>query len=483
METETKTEIAEQAGAFEYNPHAKQAAAHRAFLVDGYDRGTLFWGRQVGKSIWSVKHLEMAASYKQGPYHIVFNTHKHAKKVMWRQYMHTIPKELIYDTNETDLLIELNYVKAPFYMPGLGWIPIKHNTNMLRSSIQLLGSDYADDDRGLKSNGIVFDEYQDQDPNNFAEVYKYFFTTTMGWACFMGTAKGYNHWWELLEYAKQSKNTRYFYLEATYKDNPAIKPSPEEWYKREKQEAIDCGELDTFEREVELKFTSTAGMVYRWFKRDTHVIKQLDKRIPDYGTLYVTWDFGWSEGHPTAINIVEIDDHGKWFVTDEIHEFYKDIEELLPIIKMKVGERKITGIICDSARPDLIDRVMKLAPEAFSQVIPIIPAPKRQNSVPDGIQLFGGMVKPKIQMLGDPEPDVYFTENCKFTIYDMENYKYPENKKEDERAPSELPVKKDDDHPDGLRYLKLYLKYGLPSKKKSEYKKPAFNSYGMMKNT
>jgi hypothetical protein len=473
-------EVQQAQGKFVYEPHEKQKAAHRAFLVDGYDRGTLFWGRQVGKSLWSVEHLKMASAYKQGPYHIVFNTHKHAKKVMWRQYLQMIPEEMIYDKNETDLLVTLNYMKGAFNLPGLGWQAIKHNTEALRSTIQLLGSDYADDDRGLKSNGIIFDEYQDQDPNNFAEVYKYFFTTTQGWACFMGTAKGYNHWWELLEYAKQAKNKRYFYLEATYKDNPAIMPSPEAWYKRERQEAIDRGELDTFEREVELKFTSTAGMVYKWFKRKTHVISQSDGRIPENPTIYVTWDFGWSEGHPTAVNIVEIDNGGKWFVTDEIHEFYKDIDEILPIIKLKLGERRPTGIVCDSARPDLIDRVMKQLPTHFNYPVSVIPAPKRQNSIPDGIQLFGAMIKPKIQLTGEPEPDVYFTDNNKMTIYQMENYKYPE-KKED-RNPTDLPVKKDDDHPDGLRYLRLYLKYGLPDKKKSNYKKPTFNSYGMLQN-
>ena len=464
---------------FVYKPHAKQQRAHKAFLVDGYDRGTLFWGRQVGKSLWSVKHTEMGATYKQGPYHIVFNTHKHAKKVMWRQYKHTIPEEMIYETNDTDLLITLNYIKGAFNLPGIGWQAIKHNQGAQRSTIQLLGSDYADDDRGLKSNGMIFDEYQDQDPMNFEDVYKYFFTTTQGWACFMGTAKGYNHWWELLEYAKQAKHKRWFYLEAKYMDNPAIMPSPQEWYATEKQEALDRGEMESFEREVELKFTATAGQVYKWFKREIHVIPQNDRRIPENGTIYVTWDFGWSEGHPTAINIVEIDNHGKWFVTDEIHEFYKDIDELLPALKTKIGERKITAIVADSARPDLIDRLMKLLPETFGKIIPVIPAPKRQNSVPDGIAVFGAMVKPKIQLTGLPEPDVYFTENCKFTNYQMENYKYAEVKDEN-RNPSDLPIKKDDDHPDGLRYLKLYLKYGLPDRKVSKYKKPTFNTYGLM---
>ena len=464
---------------FIYTPHAKQAEAHRAFLVDGYDRGTLFWGRQVGKSLWSVKHLEMAAAYKQGPYHIVFNTHKHAKDVMWRQYKDTIPKEMIYDTNATDLVITLQYIKMPIYIPGMGWQAVKHNAELARSTIQLLGSDYADDHRGLKSNGMIFDEYQDQDPANFASVYKYFFTTTQGWAAFMGTAKGYNHWWELLEYAKQEKNKRWYYLEATYKDNPAIKPSPEEWYKVEYDEAEARGELDIFNQEVNLQFRTVAGSVYKWFDRKTHVITQTDKRIPDNPTIYVTWDFGWSEGHPTAINVVEIDNHGKWFVTDEVHGYEMSIKELLGVINNKMGGRKITGIICDSARPDLIDQVRKEGHDILGYIPNVIPAPKKQKSVTSGIQLLGAMIKPKIQLLGLPEPDIYFTENCKMTIYQMENYKYREIKKD--RPVTDEPVKKDDDHPDGLRYLKLYLKYGLPDKKKVDYKKPQFNQYGLLK--
>ena len=461
-----------------YSPHAKQVQAHKALLVDGYDRAVLFWGRQVGKSLWSVKHLEMAGTYKQGPYHIIFNTHKHAKDVMWRQYKQTIPKEIIYDTNNTDLVITFNYLKAPMFLPGIGWIAVKHNTEMLRTTIQLLGSDYADDHRGLKSNGIIFDEYQDQDPANFATVYKYFFTTTQGWAAFMGTAKGYNHWWELIEHAKLPTSKRWFYLQATYKDNPAITPSPEEWYKRERQEAIERGELDTFEQEVELKFRSFAGSVYKWFDRDIHVVSPIDKRIPDNGTIYVVWDFGWAEGHPTAVNIVKIDGQGKWWVTDEIHGYYMDIDEILSQLKTKLGETRVTGIVCDSARPDLIDQVIKKHNSYLGYTCNIIAAPKRQNSVPDGIQLFGAMVKPKIQLTGLPEPDVYFTQNCKMTIYQMENYKYKEAK--EDRPPSDLPVKKDDDHPDALRYLKLYLKYGLPDNKKSNYKQPKFNSYGLL---
>lgn len=450
-----------------YIPHVKQQAAHRAFLVDDYKRGTLFWGRQVGKSLWSIKHLEMAACYQQGQYFIVFGTHKHAKDVMWRQYLHMIPKELIYSTNSTDLTITFNYIKMPIYIPGKGWVAVKHDTSKPRSTIQLLGSDYADDHRGRKANGMIFDEYQDQDPNAWESVYKFFFTTTNGWAAFMGTAKGYNHWYDLLQFAKEDK--RWFYLEATWRDNPLV---TEEFIMAERNEAEKRDQLDIFMQEVELQFRTVQGSVYSRFDRKIHVLDDAnDPRIPEGGTCYVTWDFGWVEGHPTAINIVIIDDQGTWWVIDEVHGTELEIATSARMIREKTAGRRITGVICDSARPDLIDMVRK---EGF----PAIPVPKKQNSITSGIALLATKLRPKVKMLGFPEPDIYFTPNCKYTIYQMENYKYKENKAD--RPVSDLPVKKDDDHPDGLRYLALWLKWGHQTETKPITSTVRFNDYGLL---
>ena len=450
----------------DYQPHKKQAAAHKAFLVDGYSRGTLFWGRQVGKSLWSVKHLEMAACRKQGQYFIVFRTHKHAKDVMWRQYLHAIPKSLIAETNSTELTITFNYIKGAFYFPGIGWEYIEHDPNEPPSTIQLLGSDYALDHTGRKSDGMIFDEYQDQDPQNWETVYKHYFTTTRGWACFMGTARGYNHWYYRLEFARneykkslEGGKKRWFYLEATWRDNPA---TTEEWYEDERAEAEATGQLDTFMQEVELQFRTVAGSVYPMFDRKIHVLTTEGKRddpdrdpiiIPhDNATLFIVWDFGWVEGHPTAVNFILVDNHQRMFVIDEIHGTQIPMEDVIEMIRMKASGHRITSIIADSARPDLIEI-------ARSKGLPVIPAPKRQGSVPAGIQLMGQKLMPKQSLMGMPEPDMYFTDNVKHTIYQMENYRYRENKKD--RPASDMPVKLNDDHPDAIRYLLLYLKYGL----------------------
>lgn len=467
-----------------YKPHKKQIEAHRAFLIDGYDRGVLFWGRQVGKSLWSLQQLLMGAAIRQGAYHIVYSTHSHAEQVIWDQYLHSIPKQLIADTNKKELKLTLHYMKMPLFVPGSGWQAIKHDSNQPPSTIRLLGSDYADSDRGLKSNGIIFDEYQDQDPNNWDSVYKYFFTTTKGWACFMGTAKGYNHWYDLIEYTqlawnkaeKESRKPRWYFLKATWRDNPAIDPG---WVEAERKEAEEKGTLDIFMQEVELQFRTVQGSVYDTFDRETHVLAQNDKRIPEDGTLYITWDFGWVEGHPTAINFVEIDNQGKWFVTDEIHGIKIDLDDAISMIRTKLGSRRPVALIADSARPDLVELVRQKMTNAEGLGFPVFGAPKKQGSISAGIILMNQKIKPKIQLTGLPEPDFYITENCRKTIYQFENYRYREHKKD--RPVSDLPVKKDDDHPDGLRYLALYLKYGLPNKDdKINIEQPKFNQYGLL---
>lgn len=458
-----------------YKPHAAQAKAHKAFLVDGYERGVLFWGRQVGKSLWSVMHVTLAAVHKQGPYHIVFNTREHAKKVMWRQYLHMIPEELIADTNATDLVITFKYLKGPFFLPGIGWIAVNHDTTKPPSTIQLLGSDFADDHRGMKSNGMIFDEYQDQDPMNFEVVYKYFFTTTKGWAVFMGTAKGYNHWYEMIMDAKEEKNTYWYYQEATWRENPAVDPA---WIENQRNEAERKGMLDTFMQEVELQFRVLEGSVYPMFDRNVHVIDPADKRIPTDGTLFITWDFGWAEGHPTAINFVLVDTHGRRWCLDEINGTMLDFDDLIQMVVMKAAGRKVQAVIADSARPDLVDILRnKLSPRLQA---PVLDSPKRQNSVPAGIQLLGQKIRPKMNLTGMPEPDYYFTSNCRHTIYQMENYRYKEVKKD--RPISDLPMKKNDDHPDGLRYLELYLKYGLVAKQTPIRPSVTFGEYGLLKN-
>lgn len=445
-----------------YRPHKKQAAAHRAFLVDGYKRGVLLMGRQSGKTYFATNHGWISAISQQGRYFIVFKTYKQAHEVVWRQYIPMIPQELIYKTNEQDLIIEFHYLEdSPLTLPSGEKVIINHDKNMPRSTLQLLGSDQADLQRGFKANGIIFDEYADQSPDNWDAVYKHYLTTTDGWAIFMGTPRGYNHFYDLIQYAKEDE--RWYYDEATWRDSPYVK---KEFIMAERKEAEARGTLSTFLQEVELEFRSVQGAVYPTFSRKVHVVKPAD--VPEDLTVFAGIDFGY---HTTACIFVGVDKDQNYWVYDEVYGRKEVLQDIIPRIKQKLGDKRLTLMVGDSENKDAI--------ELLGKQFPITPAKKPKGSIVDGIDLIRGKLKPRAQLIGEPKPELFISSACRNLIVEMESYKYPEEKKE--RNPDEVPLKLNDHGPDALRYVVLHLKHGVDGDDAGiPQPKAKLNEYGLL---
>ena len=432
-----------------YKPFKAQAEAHRALLIDGFKRAMLYWSRRTGKTLWSVQQIMWSCALNQGPHHIVFKEYQQAETIAWDQYLHLIPKEMIANENKSTLTVTFNHFRGTVRFPW-GVVELKPDLNKPPASLRLLGSDKADSHRGGESYGMILDEYQDQDPYGWAAVYSKFFATTNGWAAFMGTAKDRDSWNELLDHARNSES--WFYSEATWRQNPLI---TKEWVEQDKKEAEDRGELGIWLQEMELIPYSQQGAVYPTFNKKIHVIKP--DEVPAEGTDYIAMDFGFAEGHPLAACFIRITRDDIWYQWDEIHGTGIQIEEALAEIQYKMGGRPITAIVADSARPDLIDYIA-------SKGYPVVPSPKKQNSVISGIDLLRKRIKPKIQVVGEPKPNYFVTNNCKKTIYDWTHYRYKEIK--ENRPSSELPEKKHDDSLDAIRYLELFFKFGHPKDEK-----------------
>lgn len=418
-----------------------------------------------GKTFFSTQHAWISAVLKQGRYFIVFQTYKQAHEVVWRQYVPLIPKELIHKKNEQDLLIELNYIEnTPIKLPNGETIMVNHDKTKPRSTIQLLGSDQADTHRGFKGDGMIFDEYATQNPDHWDAVYKHFFTTTNGWAIFMGTPRGYNHFYDLVEYAKE--DDRWFYQQATWRDSPYVK---KEFIEEEKAEATKKGTLSTFLQEVELEFRAVQGAVYPSFNRDVHIVKPHD--IPDDLTYYGAIDFGW---HTTAFLLLGVDKDQNWYVIDEVYGREETLTDVMPRIRDKLADKRISLIIGDSANRDAI--------EIMGKEYPMMGVNKANDTkgYQVGIGLVTEKLKPRIQLTGPPKPTLYFSSVCKNLIREIEAYRFPEDKPE--RNPSDVPVKEDDHGPDALRYLFLQLKFGLVKDEKPlkfEIEKQT-NMYGIL---
>jgi hypothetical protein len=399
----------------------------------------------------------------QGPHHIIFKEYQQAETVSWNQYLHLIPKQLIKEVNKSTLTVTFHHFAGQVEFPW-GVVELVPDEKRPPSSIRLLGSDKADSHRGGESFGMIFDEYQDQDSYGWQFVYEPMLLTTGGWACFMGTAKDRDEWNELLERARtryednpkgflepsedehDSVNKRWYYSKATWRDNPKIKPAE---VARVRREAEEDGRLGAFLQEHELIPFTQQGAVYPMFNREIHVVKPSE--VPNEGTDYIALDFGFAEGHPLAMCFVRITRDNVWYQWDEIHGTGIQLEDAIAEMKYKLGDRKLSAIIADSARPDLIDWMA-------SQALPVVPSPKKQNSITSGIDLLRKRLKPKVQIIGEPKPNYYVANNCKRTIYDWTHYRYKEIK--EDRPPSELPEKRHDDSLDALRYLELFFKFG-----------------------
>lgn len=96
----------------------------------------------------------------------------------------------------------LKFYSAP--IPG-----IEINESELRidypngGRVRLYGADNYDRMRGLYFDGVVLDEPADMDPRAWPEVIRPALADRSGWACFIGTPKGRNAFWEVWEGAKK----------------------------------------------------------------------------------------------------------------------------------------------------------------------------------------------------------------------------------------------------------------------------------------
>lgn len=408
-----------------YRPHPAQAKAH----VDTHKRKLLFWGRQVGKTMWSVNHAYIEAVKKQGNYFIVFKTYTQAHQVVWKQYLTQIPESLrkVSKINNDELSITFPYLKGKVILPGGEEVLIEHDTSQPPSSIRLLGSDQAESHRGIKAHGIIFDEYADQNPDNWDAVYQPMFSTTDGWAAFLSTPKGYNHWEQLVREA-QDHPELWYYSEATWRDNPMI---TKQFIDGVREEAVRRNKLSTFLQEYELEFRSVEGAVYPDFDRKIHVVKPKD--IPTEGVIYAGVDFGFE--NPTAVCFMIVDYAGIHWQWDEIYVTHTTINDLADIIWAKLGDRKLTLMVGDSAQAEHIANLQ-------SKGFPIVPVSKIRDSIQLGINLISQQLKPRIQLAGPPKPSTFIGSNCIHTIYEFEQYKYPENK--NDLNPKEIPLKAND---------------------------------------
>ena len=151
--------------------------------------------RRAGKTVATVADLltcALATSKQNARYAYIAPFHAQAKAIAW-DYLKRYAREVAVKVSESELQIEL------------------HNG----SRVRLYGADNPDSLRGLYLDGVVLDEYGDMRPTVWGEIIRPLLTDRKGWAVFIGTPRGKNHFHEIAETARDADDWLYMTLKAS----------------------------------------------------------------------------------------------------------------------------------------------------------------------------------------------------------------------------------------------------------------------------
>jgi len=267
----------------------------------------------MGKSVSAVNHLIRAAieNTKEAPrYAFIGPTYSQTKRVIW-DYLLKFTEPLNATANIAELRVDF-------------W----------GRRIQLAGSDNPDSLRGQYFDGVVFDEFGDQNPKIWSEVVRPALSDRMGWALFLGTPKGNNHFKSLRDHA--SEHNDWALLEFRASETGLI---PQAELDAAKSEMGD----DKYLQEFECSFDSAIeGSYYGQLLNELPPERFHDIPIDGLAKTYCAWDLGI--GDSTAIWVCQrvgletrlidfVENHGQgldWYVNWLRTNHYELAEQLLP---------------------------------------------------------------------------------------------------------------------------------------------------------
>lgn len=386
-------------------PHKKQAE----FIADTHRFKVLNWGRRTGKSVAVWEKVVLEAMLRQGTYYIVGPTYKQTKEIYWQEICKRYRGDFM-TFNEQELSITFDFLSGMKIPTTSGEISVDHNPDLPPSRIILKGADNPDALRGVSLAGCVMDEYAFMPKGK--ELYETIIRPALadrdGWCVFISTPNGVvNHFYDLVKVA-QERPERYFFSYATALDNPYFSPKEFEEarfdYERE-------GKIDQFNQEWLAQFVNPSQLIYNNFDYKTHVFHKMDE-MPVEGTYNVCVDFGMTD--PTAALFVKIDYQGNWWVYDEIYKTDLHLDQLIYVLRDKMGDDHFTRIIGDGAARFELESLRK-------RRFRITAAKKGADSIANGIRELRALLEVR-ESTGKPK--FFIHAKCVNTIKEFERYSW-----------------------------------------------------------
>lgn len=197
--------------------------------------GCLVIHRRGGKTVACINDLHAKALYtkkKNARFAYIAPFYRQAKDVAW-MYLKEATKDSAVKVKESELSVEL----------------------FNGAKISLYGADNPDALRGLYLDGVILDEFGDCRPSLFAEVILPALTDRNGWAVFIGTPRGKNHFWEIRKKAIENPGGDWFFLELKASQSGILN-------EKQLQASRDVQTAEQYEREFECSFEAPIEGTY-----------------------------------------------------------------------------------------------------------------------------------------------------------------------------------------------------------------------------
>jgi len=218
-------------------------------------------GRRFGKTVLALVSLLLDASANPGAnFWYIAPTYRQAKLIAWRMLKELCPERIRHGKpNESELYLEL----------------VNH------AAIHLKGADKPESLRGVKLAGAAVDEFASMRPEVFSEVLRPSLADLQGWALFIGSPYGFNHFHDFYLRGQDPDEPLWYSWQFTTAEGGFIDPQ------EIAQARLDM-DARTFRQEFEASFEALAGRVYYAFTQAVNV----DPTIVDTGgELLVGMDF------------------------------------------------------------------------------------------------------------------------------------------------------------------------------------------------
>lgn len=192
-----------------YKPRPYQLAIHE----DKHRFKIAVFHRQAGKTTFALNELVKKMILEPGVYLYLAPEKAQAKKIVWddpQGLFKYLPDQLIKKKNEVQLTVYLKQTVG----------------RQAGSIFYVEGADTVDRHRGLRPKGVILDEYAQMKPEVWSEILFPPINESNGWAIFIGTFKGKNHFYDLFtkywdwELKKPIENEYYSAFYLPYSDNP-----------------------------------------------------------------------------------------------------------------------------------------------------------------------------------------------------------------------------------------------------------------------